>query len=135
MAEVHGVGVAAPGADTTGAHTESVTVFFPVYNDEATVRRVTEKALTVCAELTDVFEVIIIDDGSPDASGVIADELAHEHEQVAVVHHPTEPWLRRRGADADSPRAGTNGSASPTATTSTTCVTCASCGGCATATT
>ena len=67
---------------------ESLTVFFPVYNDETTVRRVTEKALRVCGELTDVFEVIIVDDGSPDASGVIADELAHENEQVRVVHHP-----------------------------------------------
>jgi glycosyltransferase involved in cell wall biosynthesis len=67
---------------------ESLTVFFPVYNDEATVRRVTEKALRVCGELTDEFEVIIVDDGSPDASGVIADELAHEHDRVRVVHHP-----------------------------------------------
>ena len=67
---------------------ESLTVFFPVYNDAATVRRVTEKALRVCGELTDDFEVIIVDDGSPDASGVIADELAHEHAQVRVVHHP-----------------------------------------------
>ena len=74
---------------------ESLTVFFPVYNDEATVRRVTEKALRVCGELTDVFEVIIVDDGSPDASGVIADELAHEHQQVRVVHHP-----RNRGYGA-----------------------------------
>jgi glycosyltransferase involved in cell wall biosynthesis len=89
MPAVHGVGLAAPGADTTGAHTESVTVFFPVYNDEATVRLVTEKALAVCAQLTDAYEVIIVDDGSPDASGEIADELACEHAQVRAVHHPT----------------------------------------------
>jgi glycosyltransferase involved in cell wall biosynthesis len=66
---------------------ESLTVFFPVYNDEATVRRVTEKALHVCRELTGTYEVIIVDDGSPDASGEIADELACLDEHVRVVHH------------------------------------------------
>jgi glycosyltransferase involved in cell wall biosynthesis len=66
----------------------SLSVFFPVYNDEATVREVTEKALRVCAEIADDYEVIIVDDGSPDASGRIADELAREHAEVRAVHHP-----------------------------------------------
>jgi glycosyltransferase involved in cell wall biosynthesis len=65
----------------------SLSVFFPVYNDEATVRQVTEKALRVCAEIADDYEVIIVDDGSPDASGRIADELAREHTHVRAVHH------------------------------------------------
>jgi glycosyltransferase involved in cell wall biosynthesis len=66
----------------------SLSVFFPVYNDEATVRQVTEKALRVCTEIADDYEVIIVDDGSPDASGRIADELARQHPQVRAVHHP-----------------------------------------------
>ena len=66
----------------------SITVFFPVYNDAATVRTVTEKALRICAELADDHEVIIVDDGSPDDSGRIADELAAEYERVRVIHHP-----------------------------------------------
>ena len=65
-----------------------MSVFFPVYNDEATVARVTEKALRVCREITDTYEVIIVDDGSPDASGRIADALAEEHDAVKVIHHP-----------------------------------------------
>jgi glycosyltransferase involved in cell wall biosynthesis len=73
----------------------SLSVFFPVYNDEATVRQVTEKALRVCAEIADDYEVIIVDDGSPDASGRIADELAREHAEVRAVHHP-----RNRGYGA-----------------------------------
>ena len=67
---------------------DSLSVFFPVYNDEATVARVTEKALRVCGEIAGAFEVIIVDDGSPDASGRIADALAREHDAVRVVHHP-----------------------------------------------
>jgi glycosyltransferase involved in cell wall biosynthesis len=67
---------------------DSLSVFFPVFNDEATVARVTEKALRVCGELADTHEVIIVDDGSPDTSGRIADALAAEHRAVRVVHHP-----------------------------------------------
>jgi glycosyltransferase involved in cell wall biosynthesis len=66
---------------------DSLTVFFPVYRDEATVELVTNKALRVCAEITDDFEVIIVDDGSPDRAGEIADELATQHPSVRVIHH------------------------------------------------
>jgi cellulose synthase/poly-beta-1,6-N-acetylglucosamine synthase-like glycosyltransferase len=66
---------------------DSLTVFFPVYRDEATVELVTNKALRVCAEITDDFEVIIVDDGSPDRAGEIADELATQHPNVRVIHH------------------------------------------------
>lgn len=65
----------------------NLTVFFPVYNDEGTIRRVTEKAIGVCKELARNYEVIIIDDGSPDNSGKIADKLAREYSCVRVIHH------------------------------------------------
>ncbi|HWA71909.1 MAG TPA: glycosyltransferase family 2 protein [Polyangiaceae bacterium] len=65
-----------------------VSLFFPVYRDELTVRRVTEKALAVLSEVAEEYEVIIVDDGSPDRAGEIADELAAEYPCVSVVHHP-----------------------------------------------
>jgi glycosyltransferase involved in cell wall biosynthesis len=71
-----------------GTDDEAITVFFPVYNDERTIRRVTEKALRVCAEIASTYEVIIVDDGSPDRSGAIADELSREYDAVSVIHHP-----------------------------------------------
>ena len=73
------------GSETTP---DSLSVFFPVFNDELTVRRVAEKALRVAAELTDRYEVVIVNDGSPDSSGSVADEVASEHEFVRVIHHP-----------------------------------------------
>jgi glycosyltransferase involved in cell wall biosynthesis len=66
-----------------------MTLFFPVYNDERTVEAVTEKALQVLDRVASDYEVIIVDDGSPDASGEIADQLAARHDAVRVVHHPT----------------------------------------------
>jgi glycosyltransferase involved in cell wall biosynthesis len=65
-----------------------ISLFFPVYRDENTVRIVSEKALAVLAEVAHRYEVIIIDDGSPDRAGAIADELAAEHPEIKVVHHP-----------------------------------------------
>jgi glycosyltransferase involved in cell wall biosynthesis len=76
------------GDPQRGDQRDSLTVFFPVYEDEATVHRVTDKALQVCGEIADTYEVIIVDDGSSDASGRIADALARENDAVRVVHHP-----------------------------------------------
>ncbi len=82
------LGAPVNGDGASGDRRNSVSVFFPVHNDEATVRRVTEKALRVCGEIADTYEVVIVDDGSPDASGRIADALASEYNAVSVVHHP-----------------------------------------------
>ena len=60
---------------------------FPVYKDERTVRTVAEKFLVLGASLGAEHEVVIIDDGSPDRSGEIADEIAREHPAVRVIHH------------------------------------------------
>jgi glycosyltransferase involved in cell wall biosynthesis len=65
-----------------------VSLFFPVYRDELTVRTVTEKALSVLREVANRYEVVIVDDGSPDRAGAIADELAEAHPEVRVIHHP-----------------------------------------------
>jgi glycosyltransferase involved in cell wall biosynthesis len=59
-----------------------------MYNEKETVTGMTTKALSVLRSLTDDYEIIIIDDASCDGSERIADELAHQHPQVRVVHHP-----------------------------------------------
>lgn len=64
------------------------TLFFPVYKDEKTVSIVTEKAIKVLSQISSSFEIVIINDGSPDRSGEIADELAKKDPRIRVIHHP-----------------------------------------------
>jgi len=66
-----------------------VSLLFPVYKDERTVRVVAEKALELLSSLDGEQEVIIVDDGSPDRSGEIADQLSDERPCIRVIHHPT----------------------------------------------
>jgi len=65
----------------------SISVFFPCYNEQDNVRRVVERAIEVCKGMGADYEVIIVNDGSADGTGRVADELAAENNHVKVVHH------------------------------------------------
>jgi glycosyltransferase involved in cell wall biosynthesis len=66
----------------------SVTAFFPAYYDEGNIGKVVRKAVEVLEELRlKDYEVIVIEDGSPDKTGEVADSLAAEFEKVRVIHH------------------------------------------------
>jgi glycosyltransferase involved in cell wall biosynthesis len=68
----------------------SVVVFFPVYCDEKTVETVAMKSLKVLPDIASRYKVVIVDDGSPDRSGEIADELAAKYpDQIVSIHHET----------------------------------------------
>lgn len=64
-----------------------ITLFFPVFRDEATVEIMAEKAMKLLRSHSDEYEVIIVDDASPDRSGAIADELASRYPCIRVIHH------------------------------------------------
>jgi glycosyltransferase involved in cell wall biosynthesis len=67
----------------------SISVFFPCYNEQDNITGVIEKALEVLEKLNADFEIIIIDDGSSDGTGRIADEFAGRNNRVKAVHHRT----------------------------------------------
>ena len=66
----------------------SHSIFFPCYNEEENVENVTRQALAVAPEVSDNFEIIIVNDGSKDATGYIAEQLVRENPGVKVIHHP-----------------------------------------------
>src|SRR3954469_20021672 len=75
--------MAASPADTPAG----LSVFFPAYNDSGTIASMVIRADAAAAELTPDYEVIIVNDGSEDATAAIADELARKYPRVRVVHH------------------------------------------------
>jgi glycosyltransferase involved in cell wall biosynthesis len=76
-----------PGA---GTPVEELTYFFPAHDEEASVGPLVAEALEALPALARRFEVVVVDDGSRDRTGRIADELAARHPGlVRAVHHPT----------------------------------------------
>jgi glycosyltransferase involved in cell wall biosynthesis len=49
---------------------------------------VTGKAIALLDQLAAEYEVIIVDDGSPDRAGQLADAIAAADPRVRVIHHP-----------------------------------------------
>src|SRR3954466_15228866 len=74
-------------ADTAPAPA-GLSVFFPAYNDAGTIASMVIRAVQAASELTSDFEVIVVNDGSADATAEVADELGRTYPQVRVVHHP-----------------------------------------------
>ena len=68
---------------------KSISAFFPVLNEEGTVAKLTEDLLSILSTKFDEKEAIIINDGSTDRTGQIADELVFKNNgYVKVIHHP-----------------------------------------------
>jgi glycosyltransferase involved in cell wall biosynthesis len=64
-----------------------LSVFFPAYNDSGTIASLVITARQTASRLTSDFEVIVVNDGSADATAQIADELARTYPEVRVIHH------------------------------------------------
>ena len=75
-----------------------VSIIIPVYNTEKTLYRCIDSAL---AQTYPNCEIVIVDDGSPDNAGVIADNYAQQHKNVRVVH-------KQNAGLAEARRSGVN---------------------------
>lgn len=77
----------APKIDTT----LRISVVIPLYNEVNTLELVVRKVLAAPF----YKEIIIVDDGSSDGSGAVADRLAQSHPEISVIHHTSN---RGKGA-------------------------------------
>jgi glycosyltransferase involved in cell wall biosynthesis len=75
---------------------KSVSLFFPAWNEEAYVERAVARAQDALSEVTDDYEIIIVNDASTDGTREIAEDLAHRDGRIRVVSH--EQNLKLGGA-------------------------------------
>lgn len=65
----------------------SLSILLPVRDDQSTLASTVHRLLDVLADLPGQFELIVIDDGSTDATIEVADELAVCYPQVSAIRH------------------------------------------------
>lgn len=69
---------------------DSLSVFFPVHNEEENIPITLEKAIAVLKKLSlKEYEIILVENGSKDKSPQVVDELAKKYQQVKALHLPT----------------------------------------------
>jgi glycosyltransferase involved in cell wall biosynthesis len=75
-------------SDSPVTRAPGLTIFFPAYNDSGTIASLVITARRTAQKLTDDFEILVVNDGSADATLDIANELAATYPEVRVVNHP-----------------------------------------------
>jgi dolichol-phosphate mannosyltransferase len=61
---------------------ERALVIVPTYNERENIARLTERIL----EQDDRLDILVVDDGSPDGTGAIVDELVAANPRIHVIH-------------------------------------------------
>ena len=82
-----------------------LSIFFPAYNDVGTIASLAIVAHMTARQITDDYEVVVVDDGSPDHTGALLDEMTQHFAWLRVVHHETNRGYGgalRTGFDAAS---------------------------------
>jgi len=69
----------------------SISVVLPCYNEEAILNANLNTIISYLISKNNKYnwEIIIIDDGSKDKTGEIADQFAENDRRIKVIHHPT----------------------------------------------
>ncbi|OGD83352.1 hypothetical protein A2572_01585 [Candidatus Collierbacteria bacterium RIFOXYD1_FULL_40_9] len=66
---------------------DQISVFLPAYNEEANLRSTIENVTTNLKKNFAVWELIVVNDGSKDKTGSIADSFAKKDKRIKVIHH------------------------------------------------
>ena len=73
---------------TKSAPLSGVSVFLPCHNEEGNIERVAAGLEAELPRIAERYEIVVVDDGSRDRTGEIADRLAAANPHLKVVHHP-----------------------------------------------
>ncbi|MCL4353603.1 glycosyltransferase family 2 protein [Patescibacteria group bacterium] len=74
-----------PNENKKDIKAESLSVFFPFWNEEMNIEKVVKKAIPVAERLAKRWEIIMVDDGSSDKTLEIAKSMARSNKNLVVV--------------------------------------------------
>ncbi len=66
---------------------DSLTMFFPAFNEEAIIAKTVGSATAVARTVADDYEVIVVDDGSRDGTAAAVERLTSADPRVRLVRH------------------------------------------------
>lgn len=66
---------------------KDISLFVPAYNEEKNILRTLQSITRIMQQERISYEIIVIDDGSTDATGPICDRFAETDRHVRVIHH------------------------------------------------
>jgi len=66
----------------------SVSLIIPAYNDETTIGRLVEDADCLLKEVTNDYEIVVVNDGSRDNTLSVLQELTRRFPNVRIINHP-----------------------------------------------
>lgn len=66
----------------------SLTAVFPAYNDGGTIASMVAAAWIALKQVTEDFEIIVINDGSSDYTSIMLEETATRYPELRVITHP-----------------------------------------------
>jgi glycosyltransferase involved in cell wall biosynthesis len=66
----------------------SISACFPAYNEAANLAAVVEAANEALRAVADRFEIIVVDDGSADATPVLLSALSRQYPALTTIRHP-----------------------------------------------
>ncbi|MDO8658536.1 MAG: glycosyltransferase family 2 protein [Candidatus Levybacteria bacterium] len=65
----------------------SITIAIPVYNEEETIKKVIENALSAVKKLTKEYELLLVNDGSTDGTKNIIEDYAKKNKNIRIINH------------------------------------------------
>jgi len=65
----------------------SLSILIPAYKDEDTIELVVKRAVQAARAVTSVFEIIVLNDASPDRTGMVVQRLKKQIPQLKVLTH------------------------------------------------